>query len=275
MLFTAVWGVSLLQSALSAASTLGLAGAVMLLPLAWIPLAMLLSRRLRVNAGRPPTLLVLRVFQQDARRADHVRPRHRALAPDRQHGADRRHRPASAARWTRTTCSPSSTAAGATRFIASPAQVPARLAEFDLAPDPDGRYRVNECYCFDSTWQAALAALVQRADVVLMDLRGFQARNAGCRHELGVLAHAPAPAARGAAHGCTRTDRAAADSDIGARTGRAFCVGRCIEHRRGEAARGAREPVRGRSRGDATGPGRQAKGSLNADPGAVAGVRGW
>jgi hypothetical protein len=78
----------------------------------------------------------------------------------------------------------------AERFVANEADVAERLRGFDLAPDPDGRYRVNECYCFDSTWQQALAALVAQADVVLMDLRGFQARNQGCRHELGVLATA-------------------------------------------------------------------------------------
>ena len=79
----------------------------------------------------------------------------------------------------------------ADRFVANEAQVAERLRDFDLAPDPDGRYRVNECYCYDSTWQQALTALVAQADVVLMDLRGFQARNQGCRHELGVLATAP------------------------------------------------------------------------------------
>ena len=52
----------------------------------------------------------------------------------------------------------------------------------------DSRFRVNECYCAEATWQHALTALVERSDVVLMDLRGFQARDAGCRHELEVLA---------------------------------------------------------------------------------------
>ena len=76
------------------------------------------------------------------------------------------------------------------RFIRSPGEVAARLAALDWLPDADGRWRVNECYCHDSTWQVALAALVERADRVLMDLRGFAAHNAGCRFELGVLARA-------------------------------------------------------------------------------------
>ena len=81
----------------------------------------------------------------------------------------------------------------ATRFIRTPADVAPRLAAFDMAPDADGRYRVNACYCHDTTWQHALHALVGRSDVVLMDLRGFQAHNAGCVFELQVLSQAVRP----------------------------------------------------------------------------------
>ena len=58
-----------------------------------------------------------------------------------------------------------------------------------------------------STWQDALAALARRCDLVLMDLRGFQAHNAGCVHELGVLARCRA---RVVALTDAHTDRAAA-----------------------------------------------------------------
>ncbi len=71
VLFTAVWGISLLDKSLMAASDLGLGGAVMLLPLGWVPLVMgalrWRQRRRQGEAGRPPTLLVLRVFQHDER----------------------------------------------------------------------------------------------------------------------------------------------------------------------------------------------------------------
>lgn len=98
------------------------------------------------------------------------------------------------------------------RFITTPVQVPRRLAGFDLRPDPDGRYRVNACYCLDTTWQAAL---VQRADVVLMDLRGFQAHNAGRRHELGVLSQAPGVQRVVVLHDAL-TDRLTAQADVAA-----------------------------------------------------------
>ncbi len=41
--------------------------------------------------------------------------------------------------------------------------------------------------CTATTWQAAL---VRRAHVVLMDLRGFQPSDLGCRHELSVVVQA-------------------------------------------------------------------------------------
>jgi len=209
VLFTAIWGVQLGLMALSAASSMGWAGAVMLLPLLWIPLAMSGLRYLSSASDvRPPTLLVLRVFQRDAatkRLFDDVIERWRLSGNtvliagtdlvDRTLDAGDifsfldRQLPA--------------------RFIRSEAEVAARIDGFDLARDLEGRYRINECYCHDATWKAALAALVQRSDVALMDLRGFQTHNAGCRHELGALARS-ARLARVVLLTDAGTDRAAA-----------------------------------------------------------------
>ena len=190
VLFMAVWGISLLSQALSLASHLGPGGAVMLLPLAWIPLVMALNRRLQRNRERPPTLLVLRVFQHDARVQalfDHVIERWRLTGNTLlMAGTDLVERTLDAGDIF--TFLDGQLPA---RFIRHAGDVARRLAEFDLAPDAEGRYRINECYANDHAWQAALVALVQRSDVVLMDLRGFQARHAGCRYELGVLAQAP------------------------------------------------------------------------------------
>jgi len=59
-----------------------------------------------------------------------------------------------------------------------------RLASLDLERDPDGRYRVNEIYCHADTWRPALQALLGATDMVLMDLRSFSPRSAGCIFEL-------------------------------------------------------------------------------------------
>jgi hypothetical protein len=79
----------------------------------------------------------------------------------------------------------------AERFVRRPADVAPRIAALELEADAEGRHRINEVYCHDSTWQQALDALVAVSDVVLMDLRSFRSHNRGCRHELGVLARAP------------------------------------------------------------------------------------
>lgn len=213
-LLAAYWFVILAASALPAVEGAGWLGFTQLLPWLWLPVLAQVLPGWLAPEGAPPTLLVLRVFQQDEAVEtlfDRVIERWRLTGNTVLiAGTDLISR----------TLDPDDlftflNGRLGERFIASPAQVPARLAEFDLKPDPDGRYRVNECYCFDSTWQAALAALVQRADVVLMDLRGFHAKNAGCRHELGVLSLA-AQVQRVVLLHDDRTDRAAAGSDIAA-----------------------------------------------------------
>lgn len=218
-LLAAYWLVVLAATALPSLQGVGLIALTQLLPWLWIPLAGWALRGWLAPRGDPPTLLVLRVFQQDAgvqALFDRVIERWRVsgntvlIA-----GTDLLSR----------TLDPDDlftflNGRLAQRFIASEAQVAERLRDFDLAPDPDGRYRVNECYCFDRTWQPALAALVQRADVVLMDLRGFRAKNQGCRHELGVLAAAP-QLQRVVLLFDGTTERAVAESDlVGAPVGR-------------------------------------------------------
>ncbi len=213
VLFTAVWAIELSSEALGVASDVGLAAIAMFLPLLWIPLVILPYARLRARRGRPPTLLVLRVFQRDAQVQalfDHVVERWRLSgntvmiagtdlatrtldADDIFTFLDGRLRE---------------------RFIGSPADVTPRLDGFDMAPDADGRFRVNECYCHDTTWQDALQALVRRSDVVLMDLRGFRAHNAGCRYELQTLAQAVRPL-RVVVLADSQTDRAAAAEAVG------------------------------------------------------------
>ena len=189
VLFTAVWGVVLLLRALGAWQDMGFASALMLLPLAWIPVVTLLARR-RPRQGRPPTLLVLRVFQRDAQVQalfDQVIERWRATGNTVLiAGTDLVERTLDAG-----DIFDFLDGRLAERFVRQSSEVAPRIAAFELEPDAEGRHRVNEVYCHDSTWQQALDALVAGSDVVLMDLRSFKAHNRGCRHELGVLARAP------------------------------------------------------------------------------------
>jgi hypothetical protein len=66
-------------------------------------------------------------------------------------------------------------------------EVNAKLAGFDYERDEDGRFAVNTILCSDRTWRLALDDLIATADVVQMDLGGFDEDNQGCTLELGLL----------------------------------------------------------------------------------------
>ena len=62
-----------------------------------------------------------------------------------------------------------------------------RLARLDTAPDPDGRYRVNDFFCFEDTWKPTFTRLLAVSDVVLVDLSGFGPQHTGVAFELEQL----------------------------------------------------------------------------------------
>ena len=72
-------------------------------------------------------------------------------------------------------------------FITSQDDLTRRLASMDVEPDRDGRFRISEFCCRDDTWRATVVALIERADAVVMDLRGFTAQRRGCEFELQEL----------------------------------------------------------------------------------------
>ena len=191
-LFTAGWTIALITPALMAMGSMGWGAMVCFVPLLWIPMAAAVMRRRGTTAtpARPPTLLVLRVFQQDANVQDlfdRVIERWRITGNTVLiAGTDLLERTIDA-----DDIFTFIDGRLGERFIQTPADVPRRLADFEWRADVDGRHRVNECYCHDTTWQQALMALVRVSDVVLMDLRNFVAQNKGCLHELQVLAQAP------------------------------------------------------------------------------------
>lgn len=188
-LFAVYWFVVLFTSALPAWQDAGLNALIQMLAWLWIPLGWYSLKGWLAPREAPPTLLVLRVFQRDAQVEqlfDRVIERWRLTGNTVLiAGTDLMSR----------TLDPDDLFAYlngrlAERFVAAESEIPGRLADLDMTPDPDGRYRVNECYCFDTTWRAVLDALVRKANVVLMDLRGFKEKNAGCIHELAVLTQA-------------------------------------------------------------------------------------
>jgi hypothetical protein len=73
-------------------------------------------------------------------------------------------------------------------YVSTVAEVPRRVQSLDFDRDPDGRFRVNDVYCLNDTWQRMFQAVLAVTDRVVMDLRGFSQTKSGCRFELEQLA---------------------------------------------------------------------------------------
>ncbi len=74
-------------------------------------------------------------------------------------------------------------------FITDHTHLQKEITSLDFDFDPDGRYRINEFFCFDSTWKMALNALISKTGLVLMDLRNYHSKRAGCSYELDIIAN--------------------------------------------------------------------------------------
>ena len=72
-------------------------------------------------------------------------------------------------------------------FIADPDEAASRVGALDNARDPDGRFRVNELLCADTTWQPTVLQMIAHAGVILLDLREYSQQREGTRFELTEL----------------------------------------------------------------------------------------
>jgi hypothetical protein len=72
-------------------------------------------------------------------------------------------------------------------FIHNDRDLDRRITAIDRKPDPDGRFRVDSFFCAADAWQSTVKRLIDRVGGILMDLRGFSTRHAGCVFELGTL----------------------------------------------------------------------------------------
>lgn len=55
-------------------------------------------------------------------------------------------------------------------------------------PDKEGRYRINEVFCFNTAWQATVVQLMQCSAAIVLDLRGMSKHRAGTGFEITQLA---------------------------------------------------------------------------------------
>ena len=72
-------------------------------------------------------------------------------------------------------------------FVLRTEDLAERVRQLDERRDPDGRFRLNNVFCYEDRWRSALTALLGKSDLVLMDLRSFSASNSGCIFELRQL----------------------------------------------------------------------------------------
>ena len=72
-------------------------------------------------------------------------------------------------------------------FIDEPAALVDRLQHMSYKPSSDRQYSVNEFFCTDNMWKEAVTRLLEQADHVLLDLRGFNNERMGAAFELQLL----------------------------------------------------------------------------------------
>jgi hypothetical protein len=73
------------------------------------------------------------------------------------------------------------------QFLKNSADVLLRLPNLPNDVALDGRYPLNEIHSLPSVWQQVVSELAAATDVVMMDLRGFQATNRGAVFELSLI----------------------------------------------------------------------------------------
>ncbi len=146
-------------------------------------------RCLPARPGRAPHLLMLRVFSREEKQQDlldQLQAHWRYIGPVSQIGG-----PDLAPRNIGLFVSLMFLSGRLHELFLPRASEPRRLRKrLQLEADQEGRFRVNEVFCFNSAWQGTVEQLMQLADVIVLDLRGFSAERQGTAYELHALQRA-------------------------------------------------------------------------------------
>jgi hypothetical protein len=73
-------------------------------------------------------------------------------------------------------------------FQATAEQARGLSRRLDPNPDHEGRFRLHEIFCTESAWRVAVDQMLDGADAVLLDLRGFGEHRNGTIYEIELLA---------------------------------------------------------------------------------------
>lgn len=171
-------------------ASLGTQGLAGLLPLPWLAVtagAYVIALGPVGQASRGPQLLVLRVFSKDRRHQDLLdgaQARWRYLGPVLQVGGpdlvDLNIDPYE--------CSMFLSSRLHELFLPEPANPGQLQGKLHSTADREGRFRVNEVFCFNTAWRGTVRQLMQLSDVILLDLRGLTAEREGTSYEISLLA---------------------------------------------------------------------------------------
>jgi hypothetical protein len=160
-----------------------------LIPLtsAVVVLYALLRRQQRVDAGRPPRrMLLLRVFgrgRQGGRLLDLLDDTWRRVGRvDLVVGDDVALRTMSARALEHFLLGRAHQ-----QYVRIASEALQRVQALPGARELDGRHPLNEIHCLPDMWQPVVSLLARQADVVLLDLRGLSAANAGALFELRLV----------------------------------------------------------------------------------------
>jgi hypothetical protein len=74
------------------------------------------------------------------------------------------------------------------RFLKTPEAAIDRVEQMEHATlTVESDYQGSAYFCFDDVWKPAVHKMLEVADIVMMDLRGFSAARQGCAYEIGLL----------------------------------------------------------------------------------------
>ena len=161
------------------------------LPLLWLAvtaLAYAVALGKRPPDGAAPQLLMLRVFAQSSRQhalLDTIQQRWRCLGPIHQIGGP----DLAALNVDLDECALYLTGRLHERFLPEAASAEQLQSLLRMRADREGRFAVNEVFCFNTAWRATVEQLMRLSDAVVLDLRGFTGHRRGTAYEIGLLGH--------------------------------------------------------------------------------------
>ena len=167
------------------------AATVAALPVLWLAvttLAYALALGKRPPGSDAPQLLMLRVFAQRSRQhalLDVIQQRWRCLGPIHQIGGP----DLAALNADLDECALYLTGRLHERFLPEAASAEQLRSLLRMRADREGRFAINEVFCFNTAWRHTVEQLMHLSDAVVLDLRGFTGDRRGTAYEIGLLGH--------------------------------------------------------------------------------------